>query len=72
MMALVTWVRGRWYARVRRLDVKLLWPIIRQGAGGDMRRARLAFAIHCRHTPAWQALSAEDLDRAIAALPLCG
>ena len=43
---MITWLRFRWYARQRRLDVDLLWPSCRKYSGGDLERARAAFALH--------------------------
>ncbi len=52
---MIRWLRQRWYARCRALDLKLLWPSCRTNAR-DVDHARAAFAMHAFSDPAWQSL----------------
>jgi hypothetical protein len=46
-----TWF-GRWYrARQRRIDVKILWPVIKKQVG--IAKAREVFYVHCACDDAW-------------------
>lgn len=53
-------LRAWWRARVRRLDLEILWPLCRAGAR-DIDYARAAFAIHAFNDPAWRELGEDEL-----------
>jgi hypothetical protein len=52
------WILGKWYARLRRIDIDILWPICRTKAT-DIDHARAAFALHALHDRAWLFLGEE-------------
>ena len=56
---------GWYFARCRRLDIKLLWPACVKQANGDMDIARMCFAIHAYNDPAWLFLGREAIYHAI-------
>jgi hypothetical protein len=49
---MIRWVLGLWYARLRRIDLVLLWPSCRDQAR-DLDHAKAAFAVHAFKDPAW-------------------
>jgi hypothetical protein len=53
----ITWLRGLWYARLRRIDLEILWPVCCEQAD-TLDHAKAAFAVHAYHDRAWQALGA--------------
>lgn len=63
---MINWLRSKWYARCRRVDLEILWPICKTEAMADWQRrhreddldqilmnARIAFWLHCSLDPAW-------------------
>lgn len=58
---MISWLRDRWYARQRHLDLELLWPAIRRHES-DLSRARAAFGFHCLMTPAWYSLGLDQIE----------
>lgn len=60
MLVTLLAVRSWWRARVRRLDVEILWPLCRAGAS-DLDYAKAAFALHAFNEPAWRELGDEAL-----------
>ena len=63
-MAVWAMIKGLWYARVRRIDLDVLWPICKAGAN-DLDHAKAAFATHAFNDPAWQALGEAEIFRRI-------
>jgi hypothetical protein len=63
-MAIVTLIRNWWWARVRRLDLEILWPACKAEAP-DLDHARAAFAVHAFHDNAWLSLGEQALMTAI-------
>jgi hypothetical protein len=63
-MALWTLITRWWHARMRRLDLKILWPTCKREAP-DLDYAKAAFAYHALHDPAWLELGEEGLMAAI-------
>lgn len=61
------WLIGLYYRRLRRLDIKVLWPTIRSRAP-DLNTAKAAFAVHASRDPAWLVLGECALRDAIDAL----
>lgn len=50
------WLRDRWWARQRDLDLRTLWPTCKEisiQAGGGMEMAREAFSVYAFEHPAW-------------------
>jgi hypothetical protein len=47
-----------WRARLRRLDLEILWPTCKREAP-DLDHAKAAFAYHAFHDPAWLCLGDE-------------
>ena len=60
-MGIWTLIRLWWQARMRRIDLELLWPICVKGAP-DLDRAKAAFAYHAMTDPNWLALGEEGID----------
>lgn len=52
MIVVFTAIRKWWHARQRRIDMDVLWPQCLAGAN-NLAHAKVAFAIHCAHDPAW-------------------
>ena len=48
-----------WHARLRRIDMEILWPTCKAQAN-DLDHAKAAFAVHAYHDPAWLELG-DDL-----------
>jgi hypothetical protein len=53
---ILTW----WHARMRRIDLEILWPTCKTQAR-DLDHAKAVFAVHAFHDPAWLALGEDDL-----------
>lgn len=61
------WI-ARWYsARLRKIDLQILWPICLKQAK-DLDHAKAAFAVHAFNDPAWLRLGEEEIKRRIDAL----
>jgi hypothetical protein len=56
LLAVRSWRR----ARIRKLDLEILWPACRQGAA-DLDYAKAAFAVHAFKDPAWLELGHDEL-----------
>ena len=67
MIRPLAWLRQRWHARLRRIDVEILWPCIKRQTP-NLPHARAAFALHVSRDPAWQDLEREALWTQIEAL----
>ena len=63
----MNWLRGIWYARLRRIDMQILWPSCKAQAS-DLNQAKAAFAVHCFHDRAWMFLGEGETYRIIDAL----
>jgi hypothetical protein len=61
---MIRWLLGLYYARLRRLDLELLWPEIRERAA-SITHARMAFAVHVSRDPAWLFLGADKVDQIV-------
>lgn len=65
------WLLAPWYAMQRRIDIKVLWPALKQEAerrGHDLDMARDAFAYHAAGEPCWLALGEAECVRRIELL----
>jgi hypothetical protein len=60
MGAMIRWLFGLWYARLRRIDIELLWPTCRDKAQ-NLDHARAAFAVHAFHDRAWLVLGDDEI-----------
>ena len=58
------WLMNLWYARLRKLDLQLLWPECLKQAG-SLTKAKAAFASHAYNDPAWLWLGDKALYMAI-------
>ena len=47
-------IRTLWRANQRRLDCELLWPVLVEGASGDIRWAQNGMLLHCMSDRAWR------------------
>lgn len=61
---MLSWLRNRWHARLRAIDLVVLWPSCKRHAH-NLEHARAAFAVHARRDRAWLALGEEELARTI-------
>jgi hypothetical protein len=61
------WLLSRWDARSRRIDLEILWPVIRE-TEPDLDRARSAFGVHCLMDPAWQRAGLDVIEETIKEL----
>ena len=59
-MAVWALIRGWWWARMRRIDLEILWPVCQREAR-DLDHAKAAFAVHCFNDPAWLALGEDAM-----------
>ena len=66
-MSVLGWLRSRWYARLRKIDLDILWPSCRDQAS-SLDQARAAFAFHALHDPAWRHLGEPEALRIIDGL----
>ena len=48
----MNWILGLWYARLRRIDLSILWPSCKKQAR-DLEHAKAAFACHAMNDRAW-------------------
>ena len=63
------WLKSRWYRRLRRIDVEILWPqCVRLAEDPDSARA--AFARHALHDKAWLFLGEQRVIEIIDKLEL--
>lgn len=54
------WITERWYERMRRIDMEILWPAcVRQAP--DLEHAKAAFASHVFHDEAWLVLGHDQI-----------
>ena len=53
-----------WYARQRKVDLDILWPICRSKAK-DLAQAKTAFALHAFYDNAWLSLGEDEVYRII-------
>jgi hypothetical protein len=60
-MAVVAFILDWWRARLRRLDLEILWPTCLKMCEGDLDCARAAFAVHAFSDPAWVCLGEKEL-----------
>ena len=78
MLVVFRALRKWWYARCRRIDLDILWPICLRAHSSvdtsntrieyDLDHALAAFAYHCFNDPAWLELGEDELVRRIDAL----
>ncbi len=61
------WLKSAWYARLRRIDMKILWPECANQAS-DLDHAKAAFAVHAFNDPAWQILGEDRIKEFIDSL----
>lgn len=66
-MIVLNWIVRKWNRRRRDIDVAILWPCCKEHAP-DLDTARVAFAMHAHHDPAWRELSEADIIAMIEAL----
>jgi hypothetical protein len=59
-MALFTIIARWWHARMRRIDLEILWPTCKEEAY-DLDHAKAAFAVHAFNDPAWLELGRDEL-----------
>lgn len=50
-------LRAWWRRHQREVDIRELWPQLKNEAGGDLTKARRAMYLHCSIDPAWQELN---------------
>lgn len=53
-MGLWRLIRTLWRANQRRLDCEHLWPVLVEGASGDIRWAQNSMLLHCMTDIAWR------------------
>lgn len=61
---MIRWLLGLWHARLRAIDLKILWPTCKAEAH-DLDYAKAAFAVHAFHDPAWLTLGEDEIIRRI-------
>jgi hypothetical protein len=61
---MIHWLLGIYYARLRRLDIEILWPECRNNAK-DIDKARAAFLVHAYHDPAWVFIGDDEIYKII-------
>lgn len=61
------WLIGRWHARQRAIDLKILWPACKEQAN-DLGSARKAFFMHAAMDPAWSDLDPDKISLIISRL----
>jgi hypothetical protein len=64
---MLQWIRDKWHARQRALDLQILWPAcVRQAR--DLDHAKAAFSVHAFNDSAWLSLGHDEIMRRIDAL----
>ena len=63
----MNWIRNWWYKRLRKLDMKILWPTCLEHAQ-NLDDAKAAFACHAFHDEAWTVLGRDEVYRIIDGL----
>jgi hypothetical protein len=63
-MALVALITNWWWARMRRIDLEILWPVCKREAV-DVDHAKALFAVHAYTDRAWLCLGEDALIAAI-------
>jgi hypothetical protein len=66
-MKLPWWRRWSWTRR-RRRDIKVLWPLCVEEAGGDLDLARGTFMFYVQGSPPWEALGREGFKSTVEGL----
>ena len=61
------WFRKKWYAHLRRIDLRVLWPECKHGTT-CLNQAKAAFSYHAFHDEAWQELGEEGIKASIDAM----
>jgi hypothetical protein len=61
------WLLNLWYARLRRIDLEVLWPMCFDRAS-DLDSAKAAFAFHAFNDKAWLVLGEDEVIRQIDGL----
>ena len=64
---MIRWLTALWYARLRNIDMQVLWPSCLAQAR-DLDHAKAAFAVHAFNDPAWMFLGRDAVYRAIDGL----
>ncbi len=54
------WLKHWWYARLRQIDLEILWPICKQKSR-SLDVAKASFAVHAMQDPAWLVLGDEAI-----------
>jgi hypothetical protein len=63
----MNWLRKHYYARLRRIDMQILWPSCKELAP-DLVHAKAAFASHAFNDRAWLFLGEDEVYRIIDSL----
>ena len=61
---MIRWLQGLWYARLRKIDMQVLWPSCVK-LTNDLDHAKMAFAVHAFNDPAWMFLGHDAVRRFI-------
>lgn len=61
------WLLNLWRERQRSIDLRILWPTCKEQAS-DLDHAKMAFAMHAFHDPAWLCLGDDEIRRQIDGL----
>lgn len=61
---MLRWIRDRWYRRLRRIDLEILWPSCKSEAP-DLIHAKAVFALHCFNDRVWMRLGHDEVCRII-------
>jgi hypothetical protein len=61
---MMRWMYDLWYARQRKIDLAVLWPICCKHAK-DIDHAKAAFAAHAFNDPAWLRLGKGEVAQRI-------
>lgn len=64
---MMRWILNWWYARQRKIDLEILWPVCREQAS-DLEHAKSAFAVHAYSDTAWLVLGEAEIYRIIDTL----
>jgi hypothetical protein len=62
---MIRWLLSLWrdwsWERQRAIDLDVLWPIVKEQAGGDLARAHEAFFVHAFNDPCWVVYYGDNL-----------
>jgi hypothetical protein len=64
---MIKWLLNKWHARLRRIDIEVLWPICKDKTS-SIQEARKVFLFHIFLDNAWRELGGDEIYRIVGGL----